>query len=267
MEPELANVLKMIKREGNILSPVIREAWDNGPLQTLTKNSPMKVVGSHVSVIGHITKTELTRHLTETEMANGLANRFLYVLVKRSKLLPFGGNLRKEDMIPLANRLAEAIRFGKTAGEIGWSDDAKGVWVDVYGDLSEGKPGLFGAVTSRAEAQVVRLAAIYAVMDLSKTIQPRHLEAALALWRYSEQSARYIFGNSTGDPLADRILTALNEAGSKGMRRTQIRDLLNRNKDTRTIEQALLLLEHTGRARKEVKDTGGRPEERWFFVV
>jgi len=266
MEPELANVLKVIKREGNTLSPVIREAWDTGALQTLTKNSPMKVNGSHVSVIGHITKTELTSHLTETEMANGLANRFLYFLVTRSKLLPFGGYLRKEDMAPLANRLARAISFGKTAGEIGWSDNAKEVWVDVYGNLSEGRPGLFGAVTSRAEAQVVRLAIIYAVMDSSKIIERGHLEAALALWRYSEQSARYIFGNSTGDPVADRILTALKEAGSEGMTRTQIRDLFKRNKDARTIERALTLLERLGRACKETRDTGGKPEERWFYV-
>ena len=267
MEPELANVFKVIKREGNTLSPVIREAWDNGPLQTLTKNTPMKVNGSHVSIIGHITKTELTRHLTETEMANGLANRFLYLLVKRSKLLPFGGNLREEDMAPFANRLAQAIEFGKTAGEIKWSDDAKGIWVSVYGDLSEGKPGLFGAVTSRAEAQAIRIAMLYAVMDLSKNIERRHLEAALALWRYCEESARYIFGNSTGDPVADRINAALREAGNEGMTRTQIRDLFQRNKSADTIEKALNLLEHTGEARQETRDTGGKPEERWFAVA
>src|SRR3712207_8305102 len=31
------------------------------------------------------------RHLSETEAANGFANRFLWIMVRRSKELPFGG--------------------------------------------------------------------------------------------------------------------------------------------------------------------------------
>jgi hypothetical protein len=38
LEAELAGVLKVMNREGNTLSPVIRQAWDDGALQTLTKN-------------------------------------------------------------------------------------------------------------------------------------------------------------------------------------------------------------------------------------
>lgn len=256
-----------MKRDANILSTVMREAWDNEALQTLTKNSPMKVTGSHVSIIGHITKIELTRHLTETDMANGLANRFIFVMVKRSKQLPFGGDLSDEKLSPLAKRLAKAIKFGKTAGEIGWSEGARELWIKVYGELSEGKPGLCGAVTSRAEAQVVRMAVLYAVMNLSKTIEEEHLEAALALWQYADESAQYIFGNATGDPMADAISAALKDAGSEGLTRTEIiRGVFKRNKSAESIDRALLLLKSTGQARKETKPTGGRPEERWFWV-
>jgi hypothetical protein len=92
LEAELAGVLKVMSREGNTLSPVIRQAWDDGALQTLTKNSPMKATSAHVSMVGHITKAELLRHFTETEAANGFANRFIWLLVKRSKILPFGGS-------------------------------------------------------------------------------------------------------------------------------------------------------------------------------
>ena len=55
----------------------------------------------------------------------------------------------------------------------------------------------------------MRLAALYAVMDKSKTIEKEHLMAALALWHYAEASARYIFGDATGDRVADRIMEAL----------------------------------------------------------
>ena len=226
----------------------------------------MKVTGSHVSIIGHITKVELTRHLTETDMANGLANRFSFVMVKRSNLMPFGGDLRDEKLSPLAKRLKKAIEFGKIAGEIGWSDGAREMWKAVYGGLSEGKLGLSGAVTSRAEAQVVRLATLYAVINLSKVIERQHLEAALALWEYADESARYIFGNAVGDPVADAISAALKDAGSEGLTRSDIRDLFKRNKSADGINRALLLLESTGQARKVTEPSGGRPVERWFWV-
>lgn len=54
-------------------SVVLREAWDGDQLRTLTKNSPTKATGAHVSLVGHVTKEELLRHLNETEQANGFA--------------------------------------------------------------------------------------------------------------------------------------------------------------------------------------------------
>jgi len=265
LESELAGPLKMMGREGNTLSVVLREAWDGDRLRTLTKNSPTKATGAHVSLIGHVTKEELLRHLNETEQANGFANRFLWLLVKRSKELPFGGDWHKLDKTPLIERLRSALEFGKNAGEISWGESARAAWQEVYGPLSEGKPGLFGAVVGRAEAQVVRLAALYAVMDESHTIELDHLNAALALWDYCEQSARYIFGDATGDPVADQIAEALRAAGQEGLTRTQIRDLFKRHMSTYRIDWALTLLIKVGHARRTFEDTGGRPTERWFL--
>jgi hypothetical protein len=264
IEPELAGVLKAAGREGNTLSPTMRQAWDDGRLQVMTKNSPMKATDAHVSIIGHITAAELLRHLTETDAANGFANRFLWLLVKRSKELPFGGGWWKVDKEPLLKRLGEALEFGKSPVEVGWGRTARAVWPEVYGPLSEGKPGLFGAVTGRAEAQVVRLAALYAVLDLSSGIESEHLAAALALWDYAEASARHVFGDATGDPEADRILEALRTAGGGGMTRTEISGLFGRNRGAERIARALSTLLSAGRARREVEETGGRTAERWF---
>ena len=91
VESEFANVLKHTDRQGNTLSATIRDAWDKGSLSPLTKNSPIKATNAHISIIGHITREELQRYLTATESANGFANRFMWVLARRSKLLPFGG--------------------------------------------------------------------------------------------------------------------------------------------------------------------------------
>lgn len=264
LEPELAGVLKVMSREGNTLSPIVRQAWDDGTLQTLTKNNPMKSTNAHVSLMGHITSTELRRHLTETEAANGFANRFVLLLVRRSKELPFGGEWSKVDVSPLVRRLESALEFGRAPVEVVWAEDAREPWREVYGPLSEGKPGLFGAVVGRAEAQVMRLAAIYAVMDESHEIGRAHLLAALALWEYAEASARYIFGDATGDPVADQIAEALKAAGGDGMTRTDISGLFGRNKSADQIGQALGMLLSIGRARRETEETKGRPSERWF---
>ena len=242
LEAELAGVLKVMSREGNTLSPVIRQAWDDGALQTLTKNSPMKATAAHVSIVGHITKAELLRHLTETEAANGFANRFIWLLVRRSKELPFGGEWFKVDAAPLVRRLSSALEFGSVPVEVTWGDGARDIWVRVYGPLSEGKLGLFGAVVGRGEAQVARLAALYAVMNESHEIGREHLLAALALWDYAEKSARYVFGDATGDPVADQILEALRASGEKAMTKTEISHLFGRNRSAERIDQALTLL-------------------------
>ncbi len=265
MEGEFASVLKVMRRETNILSAIVRQAWDGARLQVLTRKDPMKATGAHVSIIGHITKPELLRHLTETESANGFANRSIWLMVKRSKELPFGGEWHSVNITPMVKLLRVVLEFGKNAGEIKWGETAKDLWREVYGPLSEGKPGLFGAVVGRAEAQVVRLAALYAVMDESHSIEREHLLAALALWDYAEASARYIFGDATGDPVADRIIEALRVAGEDGLTRTQIRDLFKRHKSADVINPSLALLLRMSRIRRRSEYTGGRPTERWFL--
>ena len=109
-EPEFAGALSAMERHGNTLSPVIRNAWDGQRLQTLTKASPLKATGAHVSIIAHITEAEARARLSRTEMANGFANRFLFCCVKRSKLLPHGGDLNEGVLADLCLRFKEAAR-------------------------------------------------------------------------------------------------------------------------------------------------------------
>jgi hypothetical protein len=265
IEQEFASTLRVIGRDGNILSPVIRQSWDDGNLQVLAKNSPVKATGAHISIIGHITRDELRRYLDRTETGNGFANRFLWLCIRRSKTLPDGGQFYKQDFEPILRKLREAVEFGKRAGEMGKDSAAQKIWNDVYPALSAGKPGLLGAVISRAEAQVMRIACIYAILDKSKLIREEHLLAALALWDYSEASARYIFGDATGDWIADRILQALRRSTS-GLTRTEISNLFSRNTSGEKFDLALSFLESLNRISMVKEDSGGRPVERWVAV-
>jgi len=265
LETEFASPLRIIRREGNILSAVIRRAWDKGNLSNLSKHSPARATGAHISIIGHITREELLREFSASEGSNGFANRFLWVCVRRSKLLPLGGRLPEETSRSLIGRLQQALVFSRKAGEMRFTKQAKELWCKSYAKLSDEIPGLLGAITSRGEAQVLRLSMVYALLDSTILINRKHLRAALAIWRYCEDSARYIFGDALGDYVADTILRKL-RATPKGLVRTDIREIFSRNRGENEINNALrVLLEH-GLARPVREETGGRPSERWLAV-
>jgi hypothetical protein len=264
-EGEFANVLKVMAREGNTLSPIIRSAWDCGDLRSMVKTCPAKATNAHISIVGHITRDELRRLLTQTESANGFANRFCWLATKRSKCLPDGGAIHTVDFDDVVEQLQQAVRFGEDFLEINRDDAAKELWHAVYPELSEGKPGMAGAATGRAEAQVLRLSAIYALLDKSALIGPEHHEAAMALWDYCEQSVRWIFGTSTGDRNADKILTALRHAPN-GLTKTEISaEVFNRHASSTEIDQALRLLHGLRMATYSIEVSGGAPLQRWSF--
>jgi len=266
LESEFASTLRVMSRDGNTLSALIRQAWDFGDLRTMTKNCPAQATGAHISIIAHITKDELCRLIEASEASNGFCNRFLWLCVRRSKSLPEGGHFDAVTIDPMIQQLHRAVQFGRSAMEIKRDEGARTIWLAVYPELSEGKPGLLGAVISRAEAQVMRLASLYALQDMSYVVQPEHLTAALALWEYCEASARYIFGQRLGDPIADELLNALRKYPS-GMTRTEIRDWFGRNRRAHEIDRGLALLAKQGLARMEESQSGGRPIERWFAVT
>jgi Protein of unknown function (DUF3987) len=246
VESEFAQVMKVLAREGNTLSPVIRNAWDHKTLQTMAKNSPLRATGAHIGIVGHITKQELLRHITATELANGFFNRFMVVYVQRSKTLPFGGRLGGEELSRVRDQVRLAARFASLEQEITFDPHARERWIAAYDDLSRGEAGLVGAATARAEAHTVRLALIYALLDCSSVIGLEHLEAALGFWAYSAASARWVFGDSIGDPTADEIW-ALARERHDGITRTEVSNLFSRNKKAREIDRALQALIDAGR--------------------
>jgi hypothetical protein len=264
VESEFASVLKMIDRAGNTLSPIVRAAWDSGTFRSLTKNAPHAATGAHISLVGHITRDELTRCLTSTETANGFANRILWTAVKRSKALPDGGQVEARDLELLARSVGAAVSHARRLGcPVSRTRAARDVWHTVYEELSAGRPGLLGSILSRAEAQVLRLSVLYAVLDRSNVVDEPHLRAALAVWRRCEDSARWIFGDATGDPVADDLLVLL-RGSSGGISRTVIRDHFGRHQSKAQLDRGLAELARCGLAYTASQRTAGRPVEIWF---
>jgi hypothetical protein len=266
-ESEFSLPLRMMARDGNTLSEVIRQAWDKGDLRTLTKNSPAKATGAHISIVGHVTRDELRRELSATQMGNGFANRVLWACTTRSKELPEGGNLADADIEPLAERLRDAVAFARNVGEMKRDDALRKSWAEIYHELTAGTPGLLGAITSRAVPQTMRLACLYALLDKSAVIRAEHLLAAVAVWEYCHASAAFIFGDALGDPTADAILRGLRNA-PEGLDRTSISSLFSRHASAAEISRALSVLQEHGLAEvsRTLQDGAGRPCEVWSAV-
>ena len=268
VESEFSSVLKRMEREDNTLSAVLRDAWDGKDLQTLTKHCPQLATRPHISLIAHSTPDELRRYLRRTEQVNGFINRFLITCVRRSKELPSGGDVDFLDasLEPLIKDVTEIASEVFSIGdfEIRRTAAANELWHESYHDLTTGVPGLVGATIARGAPLVLRLACIFALLDWCLEIDVRHLEAALALWEYCEGSARYVFADTLGDPIADTILPALRRALDSGLTRTEISALFNRNKSEDEINAALEVLEKCRLARHEKRSGAGRPAEIWL---
>ena len=206
MESEFGRLLTVMAREGSTLSPVVRDAWDGVPMGRILAREQSVVHGHHVGVVAHVTPVELRQKLTGTDAANGFGNRFIWLAVRRTRLVPFPVSpVERLDQALLA-AVGAAIAEAQAPGEVPWSPDARDAWEDLYLELSLRRPhGLLAAMTARTEAQVVRLALVYALLDRSPVIGVPHLRAARALWDYAERSVRHVLGDSTGDRHADAL--------------------------------------------------------------
>jgi len=264
VEGEFASVLKVLERDGNSLSAILRLAFDGVKLRTLTRNNSLTVTDPMVSIVAHITKEELLRYMTSTEMANGFANRFLFAAVKRSQLLPEPEQIDERDLELLGEEIRKAVVFARGCQEVRRDEEAREAWARVYGPLTSGRTGMLASVLNRAEVITMRLALIYAMLDRSEQIRLPHLEAALAIWQYAEDSAKWIFGRMCGDEVGDAILRALSQTPG-GMTRTDISGLFGRNVPSARISAALTSLIENGLvvSTLERNEAGGRPAERF----
>jgi len=264
VEPEFSRVLLQSQRLGNILSQVLRESYDSGNLNVLTRN-PLSAINAHICIVGHITVEELRKRLTETEMANGFANRFLWLYTESEKELPDAKPLPILLISRFAQRLSKIIIFSQKQLRIEKDEQATELFNSVYGHLRSAKPGLQGSMLARGESIVLRVALIYALLDESKIIRREHIEAALAVWEYNVQTVKLIFGDSeVGDSLQEHLYKLL-AAGP--LTATEFHS--HTNKSATEIKAALTYLESIGRVQQvKVSHKGaGRPAVQWQRVA
>ncbi len=209
IESEFSSVLKKISRDGNVISQVIRDAWDSRNLSILTKTDPIHVSAPHISIIGHITQQELNKFLDGLEIFNGFANRFLWIYSIRSKLLPFGGDI---EAILFEEEIKELLKGKTLSGRLSFDDMARSLWRRIYYELSEERSSeITENIAARGPAQILKLSLIYALSSNRKQIHTEDLLAAKSIWDFSEKTSAKIFAKKESNPLISKILNELTE--------------------------------------------------------
>lgn len=265
VETEMGKLLKVMNRDSNTLSEVLRQTWDGEDLGNLSKNSGCTATAPHITVVGHVTKADITKCLTETDMSNGFANRFLWVMARRSKELPDGGNMFDLDLGDLYERARQAREFAVSLGDRRMTFDAefRKVWRDIYHELSSDQRHV---VASRSEAYVKRLACALALLDATDVVGVAHLKTAVAMWDYVDESIRFVFGAAVKDPNEAKLIEAL-KAAPDGLTRKEINhDVFGRHLKAKAIGDVLSNLWTRGVVHSKTESAGrGRPAERWFI--
>jgi hypothetical protein len=269
-EAELGGPLMAMRREGNRLSAVLREAWDGDDLRTLVKERPQRASAPHVVVVAAITDNEYKALLGELAVDNGLANRFLPIATERVRFLAEDSEPDRFELAAVVDRLRWSIQAARAVGRGQWTPEAKNQWENIYPTLAAplDPSAKVRACLERGAATTRRLAFLFALADGSGTVDLPHLDAALALWQYSADTHRYLFASGAGrSPLADKLLAGLHAGGQAGLSRTDIRRSVGSNATpAATIDAALQELAAAGLAIPEKVPTAGRPVERWRHV-
>ncbi len=229
VQSQFGSVLQTIDGEQNSLASVLRMAWDG---KTIVPPPPLSdrisAAEPHLVVVGHVTPDQASKYLNTTNKCRSIGDLFLWLSVERGQMLAQTSSPSDATMKPLYEALRNTVGFVHgTPGEpmtfpnssspyleVTLSPEAAQCWEEVYPILSTSRPGQIGALLCRAEAYVLRIAALYALLDMRTCVDVPHLEAALALWNYAEESVERLFGNNLSVAECEhRILRAIEKAG------------------------------------------------------
>jgi hypothetical protein len=208
IESEFVNVLSQSKRDGNTLSAALRDCFDGMSMWPATKTNRLGATDPHVGLSVAITPSELVGSVASKDLTNGFMNRFLPIWAERSKMLPFPKATPSEEVDRLAGRVLEVLKFcgadrwvEKDVMRVELSADAARRWRVLYlGELNDRRHGeRINALIERRAPMLLRMAMLFALCDLTTTVEVRHLDAALAWIRYSVESVKFVFASGADE--------------------------------------------------------------------
>ena len=218
IEPEFARLLGIMARTQ--FGPELRKAWDGEVLENQPGNPKRnwRASHAHVSLIGEITPAELERYHNRLSQEGGMENRLLFCLSAPWPLtdwfdlepadfsdlidrLRLALDLSRSSVLEQTDPISRAIFLERGAGfqpsvilPLHDKVRSRGEWKRLVKDrLLLAESDDMAALWARAEAQVIRLAAAYAIGTGSDTVNPEHVKAAVAMWNYCAQTVEVLF--------------------------------------------------------------------------
>ena len=263
IEQEYGRTLKAMNKDNSTLATTIRAAFDRGNLDPLTKFNRIKATGAHIGIVGHITNEELQKDLKSVEIFSGTMNRSLIGCARRSKEVPRPLPLDTKWLEDYVGRLSTRLIRAQNLGAVEFSSETASMWDIIYSTLTRDEPGLIGALICRNEALTLRLGLLYAVLgewEDRPLIQPKHLQCALAVIAYSNDSVRYLYGSPQMDnrkeKLCQRILTAVCKSPENKLTQTELHEALGKKISGNDLRNALMQLQSAGKL-TQAKRIGG----------
>ena len=242
-------------REGNSLSQFLREAWETGALGSMTKNNPVTATDAPIS---DLRADYQGRALRASQGGRCLqwplqpVPLVVCAALKDSATRRRVGHLQDHQ---LSRRPQGSDPVGRGTGQLHRSEEAEEFWDKTYRELTRELSGVYGAMTSRAEAQVsASLDDLRAGRSTAWRLSVDHLKAALAVWNYARDSVRYLFSKELKDAKLIKAFHAIKKAGAKGIpRRDLIVDVFRRHISADELERCLRILEEGTYVVKELE--------------
>ncbi|MET8684861.1 DUF3987 domain-containing protein [Streptomyces sp. NPDC004732] len=270
----------MSKSHGGTLGPVMRDAWDGKNLNIHTKDSEV-ATHPHITILGHVTPNEFADRLKPSEMAGGTWNRYLplYVHMTQELAWPEPPDDYDEQLRVFGDDIGKAIRYAREGAEpVTFQPAAKKFYTEsIYAEYNDtsGDTEVMKQFTTRRLPYLLRVAAVYALMNHRDKISKADLEAAKAVIDYAIESARYVAKEFNSGKGRDRSKTvplsedremlshALKQAGDEGLTRTHI--LTKVLKFRRSSAEVAGLIEAVGAIEKKRHNPSGGPPFRIVY--
>lgn len=258
---EMGGQLKVAAREGSILSTVIRQAYDGDSIANITKGSDIEVAGWEYQMGGlmGITPDEL-RDLLEggTEVANGFANRFVWVPVREREGVSVPGTQRYTLSDPTATMLKAALTHAVASRGQPMSIDTEAVeLLDRYYQFLGTLKG-DGGLTRRLADSALRFALARAAIERRDDVTRADVKRSILLTEYARAGLGWVFGAVIASEDAENVMQALVAVGGE-LKLSQIGPVAFKSKGAgNRVDRALKELFRAKLVESYVLKTSGR---------
>lgn len=254
--------MQAVTRSNSPLEPMLKAAWDDSDLQLITRSRKRIKASGNVCLLGRIGLDDIAELITKENRWHDLGSRLLWVAVPPKRLAASPKPLDQKLLLRWARQLTSAISVAEKTPVLALSQEAETRWEEFYEQLSRAATGAIAPASARSPALVLRLAAIFALLERRPLVTPTDLGSAMAVWCYCQASARLLFSGSTTNN-SMRVLLALAD-GPKTQ--TEMHHLFSRHIKGVQLNHILIDLEARGLVVCKRTDGGsakGRPSTTW----